>query len=75
MTSRRVIARPPNTPDVADWRFEEDDYGDPMIFHRHAADEAPAYVIGRGRNWQLARCSKCRARLELDSTKTAMRNA
>jgi hypothetical protein len=66
----RVIARAA-THGLADWRIEEDDYGDLMIFHRHVADDAPAYIVGRGAEHQLAQCSGCMQYLELIGTRPA----
>jgi hypothetical protein len=56
------------------WRVEEDDYGDPMIFHQHSGDEAPAYVISRAPDPRLAQCSECMAYLELDGMADAARS-
>jgi hypothetical protein len=53
---------------VGEWRIEEDDYGDAMIFHRHAASEEPAYIIGRGPDQWIAQCSTCLIYLELEPT-------
>jgi hypothetical protein len=54
------------TDSAALWDIGEDDYGDPMIFHRHTAGPVPAYVISRWEGGTVAQCSACMAFLELD---------
>jgi hypothetical protein len=50
------------------WDVQEDDYGEPMIFHTHAQGKVPAYVISRWEGGTLAQCSHCMAYLELDGS-------
>ena len=54
-----------DTPGLEHWRVQEDDYGDPVIFHRHVGTEHPAYIIDRAGDRQLAQCSSCEQYLEL----------
>jgi hypothetical protein len=42
-----------------EWEIEQDDFGGPLIFHRHAAGSVPAYVIGGTPDRRVAQCSEC----------------
>ena len=53
---------------LENWRVDEDDYGDPLVFHRHVRGEYPAPAIGRSAERQLAQCSNCMRYLELVRT-------
>jgi hypothetical protein len=70
-TEIRVTARI-DTPGLERWRIDEDDYGDPMVFHRHADAEFPAHVIGGNGERRLAQCSNCMQYLELVGTRAAI---
>jgi hypothetical protein len=57
---------------VTHWRLDEDDYGQPIVFHLHVGAEVPAYVINLfGRNYDrwLAKCSACLEYLDLVGTR------
>lgn len=55
----------PVLPDLAQhWLLEEDDFGGPLVFHRHTATAVPAYVIGGTPDHRIAQCSDCMATLE-----------
>jgi hypothetical protein len=58
-----------DTPGLEYWRVDEDDYGEPMVFHRHVSRECPAHVIGRHGERRLAQCSECMQSLELVGTR------
>jgi hypothetical protein len=60
-----------DTPGLEYWRVDEDDYGDPMVVHRHVDAEFPAHVISRHGERQLAQCSDCMGYLELVGTRAA----
>jgi hypothetical protein len=63
-----VATEHPRT-DLGDhWQIEEDDYGDPMVFHRHLIEEVPAYIISGLANRRLAQCSECQQYLEFLET-------
>jgi hypothetical protein len=47
-----------------EWEVEQDDFGGPLIFHRHAAANVPAYVIGGDPERRVAQCSECLKYLE-----------
>lgn len=53
------------------WDIEEDDYGEPMIFHVHTLARVPAHVISRFESSALAQCSECMAYLSLSGTGAA----
>ena len=50
------------------WEIEEDDFGDPMIFHWHAGEAVPAYIIGGAPQHRFAKCSECADYLEFVET-------
>ena len=48
------------------WEVSQDDFGAPLIFHRHMGEADPAYVIATTDNGEaVAQCSDCMAILEL----------
>lgn len=49
------------------WDIGEDDFGTPLIFHRHVAEDVPAYVIGGTGNRWVAQCSDCMEILEFST--------
>jgi len=53
------------------WRVEEDDYGQPMVFHRHTLGDAVAYIVNSDPSGDLARCSDCMQYLSLSQLPTA----
>jgi hypothetical protein len=48
------------------WDIGENDFGGMMIFHRHAAQAVPAYVIDEVADWRIAECSGCMETLEIN---------
>jgi hypothetical protein len=50
---------------LSEWEISQDDFGGPLIFHRHNAVAVPAYVIGGADGEQIAQCSDCMEFLEL----------
>lgn len=51
--------------ELEQWEIGQDDFGGPLIFHRHADVAAPAYVIGDADDQRVAQCSDCMEILEL----------
>jgi hypothetical protein len=53
------------------WLVEEDDYGQPMVFHRHTLGDVVAYIINSDPSGDLAQCSDCLQYLSLSRSPTA----
>jgi hypothetical protein len=51
--------------ETENWEIDQDDFGGPLIFHRHSAVAVPAYVIGAVDDQRVAQCSDCMEILEL----------
>jgi hypothetical protein len=49
---------------LKDWDIGEDDFGGPMIFHRHADQDVPAYVVDELGDWRVAECPDCMETME-----------
>jgi hypothetical protein len=52
------------------WRVEEDDYGQPMVFHRHTLGDVVAYIVNSDPSGELAQCSDCMQYLSLTRSPT-----
>ena len=50
------------------WDIGQDDFGGPLIFHRHVAEDVPAYVIGAAEDRRVAQCSECMETLDFSAT-------
>jgi hypothetical protein len=51
--------------EAEEWDIGQDDFGGPLIFHRHGDVAVPAYVIGVVDDQRVAQCSDCMEILEL----------
>jgi hypothetical protein len=54
------------------WLVEENDYGDPMVQHRHPTGDVVAYVLLGRNGGSYAQCSDCGARHQLPSASTSV---
>jgi hypothetical protein len=45
---------------LKDWDIGEDDFGGVMVFHRHADQGVPAYVVDEAGDRLVAECPDCR---------------
>lgn len=47
------------------WETEEDDFGEPMVFHRHRDGNVTAYLTDTPDGIRIATCAECHEEIEL----------
>ena len=50
------------------WEIDQDEFGNPLVRHRHTTTTVSAYVAKTGDGGRTARCPACGDVLELPST-------
>lgn len=51
----------------SDWRIGENDFGGPMVEHRHSDGPSVAYVLVGRNGGEFAQCADCGKRVSLPS--------
>lgn len=58
-----------NAPDR--WEIDQDDFGRPLVRHRHPAESVPAYISSDAAGNETARCAECRETYRLRGKQTS----
>jgi hypothetical protein len=55
----------------SDWRIDENDFGGPMVEHRHSDGQSVAYVLVGRNGGEFAQCAGCGQRVSLQAEPSA----